>query len=377
MVTGHLRKRTSTSGKVSYQIIVETEKNPANGKRQRFYKTVKSTKREAEAMLNKMIYELENGIESVKSSSSKLSEWMMEWHKLYNAHLSPTTKAGYRKQIETRIIPYLGKIPLNSLSSKIIQEWINNLSSKENLSGKTIKNIFLNLKAALDKAKKLKMIPENPCDNIVLPTVEKYVAQVYDDAEVKEILNKAEGKDIYLLLALDICVGLRRGEISELKWSDIDFENKVIHITRSRVTADSQVFIKDPKSKAGIRNIYYSNHLATILKEEYEKYKEKAKKPGFKDMGYVIYKKNGEPYKPDSISQKWRRFYIANDIKEARFHDLRHTCATLMIAKGSTAKAVQERLGHANIQTTMDIYTHCLASMNKEAGEKIDTIFDS
>lgn len=374
MVTGHIRKRATKSGKVSYQIILETERDPITGQRQRFYETVNGTKKEAERRLSQRINELSNGIGVIRASTVRVDEWMQEWYKVYTAHLADTTRAGYLQQIEHRIIPYFGKYPISMVTPKDVQMWVNHLSKDEGLAGQTVKNIFLNLQAAMEQARKLKMIPANPCEDIILPSIEKYEAQVYDVPQIQEVLKLAEGTDMFLLLFLEFMLGLRKGEIAELQWSDIDFDKGVIHIQRSRVKVNGKVITKSPKSKAGIRDLWPGTQTMSLLTQEYHKYLDKAQKPGFKATGYVVCKKDGSPFVPDSIAQKWDRFKVAHNLPDIRFHDLRHTCATTMIANGIDPKTVQTRLGHSDVQVTLNTYSHCLPSMNQAAGETMDLI---
>lgn len=377
MITGHIRKRTAKNGKASYQLILETDKDPITGKRQRFYETVNGTKREAENRLNQIKYEMSHGGIIVKSSAIKLADWMQTWLRLYTAHLSPTTREGYRSQVENRIVPNLGKIPVASLTTNEIQAWVNWLSKDQGLSAQSVKNIFLNLKAALDMAKKQKMIPANPCDDIILPSVKQYKASVYTPTQVQQMLAIAKGTDMYLIAVIESYLGLRKGEIAALKWEDIDLESGVVHITRSRVTVKGVVIEKSPKSEAGIRDLWLGDAALQIFKDEYTKYLAEAQRVGFKATGYVIHKEDGEPFVPSSISQKWDRFRDAHDLPKIRFHDLRHTCATTMIAAGVDAKTVQTRLGHSDVQVTLNTYSHCLPAMNKAAGDTMDMILST
>lgn len=268
-----------------------------------------------------------------------------------------------------------GNVPLKDLKANDVQAWVNDLSNNQGLSGQTVKNIFLNLKAALRVAKKQKMILENPCEDIILPQIKQYKAQVYNVSQVQQMLDAAKGTDVYLIAVIEAYLGIRKGEIAALKWSDIDLVNGIVHIARSRVTVSGKVIEKTPKSEAGIRDIWLGNETLQIFKAEYEKYLVETKKAGFKATGYVIHTKSGEPYVPDSISQKWERFRDANKLPKIRFHDLRHTCATTMIANGVDPKTVQARLGHSDIQVTLNTYSHCLPEMNKAAGDKMDSIF--
>jgi integrase len=251
---------------------------------------------------------------------------------------------------------------------------VNTLSYTDGLSGQTVKNIFLNLSAALEKARKLKMIPENPCVDVVLPHIKKYEAQVYNAEKVKEVLELAKGTDMYLILVIGFYLGLRKGEVAALKWSDIDLANGIVHIRESRVRVDNNVITKSPKSAAVIRDLWLGKEACDVFREEYARYLESSKVHGFSKQGYVVCRLDGEPFAPDSIPQKWERFREAHNLPKIRFHDLRHTCATLMLANGVDAKTAQTRLGHSNIQITLNTYAHCLPAMNKAAGDKLDSI---
>ena len=376
MSTGHIRKRITQDGKASYQVIVESDKDPLTGKRQRQYRTVNGTKKEAEAVLDRMKAELDGGEAVLKPSALKLSDWLDEWLTLYLPNIEETTRAGYKDRINNKLIPYLGNIQLKSLKTAMIQRWVNTLSQEENLSPKSVKNVFLNLKAALDKAVTLRMIPQNPCTGVELPKLQKYQAEVYDEAEITKLFEVAKGTDMYLLISLELSLGLRRGEIAALQWSDVDFERSVIHITQNSVLVGSKTITKAPKTQAGIRDLYVGDKLLELLKSEYKKYLDDKKRLGgdFIDSNHIIRQPNGKEFVPTSLTQKWIRFRKEHGLKEILLHDLRHTCATAMLSAGIQPKVIQARLGHSDISTTLNIYTHSLPSMNKEAGEKIDEL---
>lgn len=374
MATGHIRRRTSKTGKVSYQVIVESEKDPITGKRQRQYKTVDGTKKEAESVMKRMINELENNGAIIKPSSMKLKDWLKEWMELYLPNIAETTRAGYNDRIKNKLVPYLGNTPLKDIKTSAIQEWITHLHKEEGLAPKSVKNVFLNLKAALDKAVILRMIPYNPCTGVELPKLVKYNAEVYDDTEIAKLLDAARTTDIYLLVVLIVTIGFRRGEITALTWDDIEFEKNLLHIRNNTVMAGNKKVTKAPKTEAGIRDIYLGENVMTLLREEYAKYCADKLRLGkdFKDSRCVIRKPNGEAFSPDSLTQKWIRFTNAHNLKHIRLHDLRHTCATAMLNAGISAKVIQKRLGHSDITTTLNIYAHALPSANKEAGKAID-----
>lgn len=375
MAKGTIRKRERSDGRPAYQVVLELDRDPITGKRQRMYKTVVGTKKEAQEELDEMKRSiLGNNGTVVIPSAKKISDWMSEWLTLYTSPLSKTTLASYEERIKNKLVPYLGTIPMKALTTRKVQEWINELN--KTLSPKSVKNVFDNLNAAMKKAVALRMLTYNPCDGVVLPKRQKPTIEVFSEQEIKDVLEVAKGKDIYFLIVLSISTGMRRGELTELKWSDVDFDNSIIHITRSKVlTAKGEKIIKAPKSKAGIRSISFGDGLKTILEAEKKDYDNRKLLMGadFVDSGYVLNKKNGEGFSPDSLTQKWVRFRNEHNLKDVCLHGFRHTSATTLLSAGVQGKVIQERLGHADISTTFNIYTHVLPSMNKDAGDKLDS----
>ena len=184
MATGHITPpRINADGSKSYQLVVELERDPLTGKRERKYKTIRGTKKQAEAELRKMISELESG-NIITASSMKLSGWMATWLSTYLPNIEQTTRDGYQEKIDNYIIPTLGHIPLKTIKTNDIQIWINGLIGRK-LSPKTIRNAYNNLNAALEKAVVLRMIPYNPCKGTVLPKLQKYQAQVFNTTDIQ------------------------------------------------------------------------------------------------------------------------------------------------------------------------------------------------
>lgn len=371
MATGHLRKRIGTNGAVSYQLTAEGDRDPLTSKRERKYKTVKGTKKQAEAELRKMIADLESG-SVITASSMKLSDWMATWLNTYLPNIEQTTRDGYQEKIDNYINPTLGHLPMKAIKPDNIQLWINVLS-KRGLSPKTIRNAYNNLNAALKKAVILRMIPYNPCEGTVLPKLQKYHAQVYNAATIQQALAAADNMVDYLIVLLGATLGLRRGEMAALQWKDVNFSASTVSITQNRVHVKNSVVQKAPKSQAGNRVIKIGQDVLTALSDAKTIYDDAVLNiPGFKNLGYILCKENGEPFHPDSITQRWERFIAKHHLPEIRLHDLRHSNATALIAAGVSPKVVQHRLGHANVSITLNTYTHVLPSMDEEAAEKLD-----
>ena len=157
----------------------------------------------------------------------------------------------------------------------------------------------------------------------------------------------------------------------------MDFAKKIVSISENRVQTSKGAQKKDPKSEAGKRTISIGDKALDALRYVKTIYDDACNKPGFHDTGYVLFKEDGNPYRPDCITQLWGRFIQRTDLPYIRLHDLRHTNATLLIANGVSARVVQHRLGHADVSTTLQRYVHVQAAMDEDAADRIDSaIFD-
>ena len=359
---GHLETKDGKKGR-RYQLVIEGPRDPSTGKRNRQYETVLLPKREAEKLLHRRLAERNAGIYQV-SSPKLLSDWLAEWMELYKQGLSPTTRADYLWRIKHYINSELGSTQLGQLSGIEVQRFVNYLAQPDKpLSGKSVRNILLILRAALQKAVELHLIQENPCDGMQLPKKESKQPMALESQQVEKLLQCAKDDDeTYLMLLLAFSLGLRRGELAALQWADFDFAAGTVRIHHNRVLADGKVIGKGPKSAAGIRVLALGPKLTGLLAQ----YRDKS-------VGaFVLCKKDGSPYNPDSLSQKFRRFLDKHDFPQIRLHDTRHTNASLLCGAGVDPKTVQARLGHSDISTTMNVYVHALQENGRKAAEVID-----
>ena len=368
-----IRKRTNKEGKVTgYQVTVEGVRGP-NGERKRFSKTV-STMKEAKETERKMLNQLANG-GIIKPTVVLTQHWVNSWLNVHKPNISPTTRTGYEEKLRNYVIPAFGHIPINNLRATAIQAWINSMDA-QGLAPRTIKNAYQCLHSALKKAVQLKMLPYNPTEGVVLPKIEEYNAEIYTDEEIQLAINTARGTSAFLLVFLGLAVGLRRGELDALKWQHIDLTKGIVKIVDNRVSVKGGTKTKDPKSKSSKRTITIGPGVCEILKTAKAEYEEerKAYGPGFSNEGYVLHLKDGSPYHPDSLTQKWDRFMAKHGLKHIRLHDLRHSCATSMVANNVDTKTVQKRLGHSSYKTTMDLYVHRTQAMDDNAANIMDKV---
>jgi len=374
--SGSIRKRPTNTGHV-WQITVELPRDPVTGKRNRIYKTVNGTKKEAERVKHDLIAEVEKGY-YVTDNKITISEWIQTWLEVYIIpNVSPTTLSAYKGMIRRYIDPLIGNMRVQSLNTLGVQSWVNKLkispSSGKEMSAKTVKHTFHVLKGAMDKAVLAGIIPRSPCTGIMLPKGKKKQPVVYDEQEIKKLIEAARGTEMELVIDMELCLGVRRGELLGLQWDDVDWTHNQIHIHRNRVVVNGKSHIKEPKTEAGNRILDVPEMLMKKLKRHRLTCMERQMAMGsaYTVTDFIIVHPDGKPIYPEYLSQMLTKLQDRAGLPKCRFHDLRHLCASIMLMQGVNVKVAQERLGHADISTTLNIYSHVLPSSAKEAAEKI------
>lgn len=384
-VTGHLRIRENKKGK-TYQLVLEYPSG--NGKRNRSYETLSAgtTKKQAEHKLMEKIMEIEQ-YGSGQPSQRTFESWLLEFEKLYvhGSGMAPTSVASYEDAIHVYIVPILGKIPLCELSPLIIQKWVNQISEHspatgKPLSPKTVHNYYLCLKKALDIAVNMELLRENPALKVTLPKQKKYHCALYSEEEIRQLLDSVQGTDLELPVEMEISVGLRRGELLALKFSQIDFDKQTLTIAENIVSVRGKNYTKEPKTRAGSRTISVSSVLVKKLLRQRAEYNSRKLQMGaeFHDTDLVFCKKNGEAYNADYFSRKFRRHLKRHGLRHMRFHDLRHICASVHLEQEVNPKVISKILGHSKVSTTLDIYSHVMEKSSQEAVDKMKAyLYDS
>lgn len=378
-ITGHIRLRENKKGK-TYQLVLE--RATVDGRRKRSYETLQvgTTKKEAEKRLREKIIELEQ-YGSGQPSKRSLKSWLLEFEEMYvhGKNLAPTTAASYEDAIRTYIVPVLGEVPLCELTPLAIQKWVNQISEHSPATGnplspKTVHNHYLCLKKALDIAVNMELLRENPALKITLPRQKKYHCEVYSDEQIRQLLDSVQGTDLELPIEMEISLGLRRGELLALKFSEIDFEKQTLTIAENVVSVRGKNHVKEPKTEAGRRTVRVNSVLIKKLLRQRADYRSRKLQMGadFHDTDLVFCKKNGEAYNADYFSRKFRRHLKRHNLPHMRFHDLRHICASVHLEQEINPKVISKILGHSKISTTLDIYSHVMERSSQEAVDKME-----
>lgn len=371
-MTGSIRKRTTSQG-TKFQAVLEIGSDMKTGKRERIFRTF-DNKREAQEYITESIAEYNKG-RFLHPSSITVETLCEDWMKGHFLTVKENTKRGYRNNINNYIIPYLGKIKVQELTTRTIQEMVSSMIEK-NLAPRTIKYVMSNLHQILEFAISNDYILKNPERYVVLPRQGKYKATIYTVEELQLMLKCAMGTALEAPLLIESFTGLRKGELLALKWEDINFEKKTISIERNLICVNSQNIFTTTKTESGVRTIAIPDNLVDYLQRHKTKQLRQRIRLGaeYIDNGLVICKPDGGIINPHTFSIAFRDFLIRNNLKRIRFHDLRHTHATLLLIEYNTnVKVVSDRLGHSKVQTTMDFYVQSTVTAQKEAVDKLGT----
>lgn len=385
----HVRRRGN-----KWQISVEKGVDPLTGERQRVYQTIPDsehmTKTEAEKEMAKLVVELEYGT-YIEPENMKLGEFLLMWlEDECEPNLAPRSYERYEEIMKKHIIPAMGGIPLQKLKPMHVQTYQSKKLKSGRIDGKpgglSNKSVRMHmhlLSQALKYAVGLQILKNNPCQHVKAPKVKKPKVNYLEEKEVNKLLKhiKQNGKNWdYIFFSLAVHTGMRRGELLGLSWDDIDFKNSKIYIrdTLQRIRGKGLLLKEYPKTESSRRSIDISDKLVKLIKKHKKKQsEERLKYDGeYQDNNMVFGNKNGSYVNPGSMTRRFNRYLEAAKVKKIRFHDLRHTHASLLLKAGEQPKVVQERLGHITIVTTQDLYSHLFPSMQKEAAKKMENIID-
>lgn len=329
----------------------------------------KGNKRKAEAILNNILKEYANKDLFTESKPKRtydilLCDYLTQWLTTRRNEVEEITYESYNININI-LAEYFKKknIFLQELKPYDIQDFYNKLYDK-GCNGNTAIHYHVLLREALQSAVKLGLVEKNVADFVNRPKKEKYQAEFYNKDELKKLFEVIKGDPLELVIHITAYYGLRRSEVLGLKWSAIDFINKMIKINHKVVRVKKKGLVRKNKmkNKTSNRTLPLIPHIEQMLIAEQQRQANNKKMCGNsynKDfLDYVCVNGLGELFKPDYLTQHFRIIQDKNNLKHIRFHDLRHSCASLMLANGTPMKQIQEWLGHSTFQTTADIYAH-------------------
>ena len=342
-----------------------------NGKRKKKWISTnlpeKGNKRKAEAFLREKIAEYER-MEGIVQTDILFADYIRHWLTHIARKVDEVTMQGYKTLADGHILPYFDqkKVPVRSLDHTMIQRYMDEkyqngrLDGKGGLSPRSLrlhKNI---ISQALDLAVQSKLIPANPCQFVELPQNVRYESTFYNAKQLQDLFKAFQGDELLPLVKITALYGLRRSELLGLQWDSIDFERKTMTI-RHTVSKVTEVVAKDKTKNASSRRSFPLTAEAEAIfrrAKELEQQNRAAFGREYQENSYIFKWPDGHPYSPDYISHHFAKVLKKQGLPHIRFHELRHSCASMLLDMGFTLKDVQEWLGHSDIKMTANIYAH-------------------
>lgn len=370
---GHLRERPPGSGQWSITI----ELGPRiNGKRQQKWFSFHGTKREAQVELHRLAAERDK---HTRPGRLTVGEYLTKW--VSEQQIGAVALERYQGIVHGHLIPAFGDTQLNKLSADTIRAAFakaQRLDGKGKLAPESVRYLHNVFKKALRQAVERGLLARNPMGEpntrgaVEAPHIEKPTLNVLDLNQSAKLLEDARHTRLFIPVLIAITCGLRRGEITALRWFNVDLDKATLTVTHSFEQTKTTVRLKAPKRDKR-RSIALSEMTVAELRKHRAKQEAEFKNLGLKlSRDSFLYSRweDGGPVQPHTLSVEWEAFCQRRDLK-VRFHDLRHTHATHLLMSGVHPKIAQERLGHSSIAVTMDIYSHVLPGIQEEAAKKV------
>ena len=312
-----------------------------------------------------------------KAGTYTVSSWVKTWYEVYaEPRIRPNTKAYYANYIENHIIPGIGNISLDKLTTNQIQRFYNNLQKTgrvqrknfpelkdKSLSPRVVRGIHTLLHNCMEQAVAERLILTNPAQGCKLPQLEKREMKILPQEKIGMYLAEAERRGLLAAFYLELTTGLRRGELLALQWTDLDVESKTLSITKQVNRINGELVVSPPKTRNSVRTLALPQQAVDLLIAEHKKHP--------RNPYLFPSPKTGTMYDPDAFRRTHDKILKAIGAEHIRFHDLRHTFATLSLKSGVDVKTLSGALGHYSAGFTLNTYTHATAQMKQDAADTI------
>lgn len=380
-----IKKYKKKNGTIAYMFKAYLGIDPVTGKKKYTTKRGFKSPQEAKKAYNRLMVQVEEN-DVVTNSQRLFSELADEWFEQYKNTVRESTYVAQKLAYKKHIFPFFGNLKISRISipycQKQVNHWYSYYKKYSNLIGLT-SSVF---KYALS----LRLIRSNPMDAVIRPKrkkridEERYSAPYYEKEELLEFLEIAKNypDPIYPIFRILAFTGLRKGELLALRWKDIDFEKRTLSVKQTLATCDKwEIKFQVPKTEKSLRTISIDSETLQVIKQWQLKQKEYFLKMGIKPA------KNGEqllfvseenkPLYLDYVNHNLKIIIKENNLKRITPHGFRHTHCSLLFESGASLKEVQVRLGHTDIKTTMDIYTHVTKRQTEETANRFADFMSS
>lgn len=334
-----------------------------------------TTRKEVQERMTRLLHEKQSGL-PVVGEKQKLGEFLADWLENWvKPTVKPKTFSSYADTVRLHLVPSLGRVTLTKLTPQHVQAMLNERLGS-GLSARTVAYIRSVLGIALARALKLGLVHRNVVDLVDRPNVARCEIQPLTVEQSRALLVAAKDHRLGALFSVALALGLRKGEALGLRWTDVDFDAASVVISGALQRIGGSLVRTETKNNASRRMLRVPAATLKSLREHRVRQMEERLAAGdkWRDSGLVFTTTVGTPLDPRNVLRHFARVLAAAGIAHVRFHDLRHSCATLLLAQGVSARVVQDILGHSAIRVTMDVYSHVMPSMRADAARAMDSI---
>jgi len=374
-MAGSITRRGPSSWRLKFEAGT---RDPASGKRQTRYVTVRGTKRDAQRKLHALLTAVDNGT-AVDPSRVTVAEHLRDWLS-QASHLANKTRERYRGLIDQQIIPHLGRVAVQRLRPAHIADWHATLlrsGGKDGcpLSARTVGHAHRVLHTALARAVQLEIVARNVASMVHPPKVDVAEVVILTSSQIGNVLAKLADHRMLPIVAVAVGAGLRRGEICALRWGDVDLDTGLLRVECAMEQTGAGLQVKEPKTRHGRRRITLPGFVVDALKIHRREQLEQRLvlglgRPGVADLVFTL--PNGSPWGPDYLSRCWHRATSVLGLPQVGLHALRHSHASALIAAGIDPLTISRRLGHGSPAFTLTTYGHLFANTDAAAARAID-----
>lgn len=361
----------------AYYVVIDHGPDRLTGKRNRKWQKAGQTKRSAQKLLSDLLDEHETNTQLEPDHITLAAYLLDEWLPSVRNELRFSTFDSYRRNIEIHVIPRLGDARLKALRPLDLTRYYTELlasgrrDGRGGLSPKTVRNIHLTLRKALDDAVDLLYLRTNPAVSAKPPRLtgsDSEAIRYWTGRELHHFVKHNHDHRHWPIWYLAANTGMRRGELVGLRWRDVDLAAGRLSVRSATISVAYEVCRSDPKTRRGNRAIELDDRTVSVLRKHRRDQSAERTALGLSAHSDLVFTKpDGLTYHPEHVRQAFDRRVARTDVPRIRFHDLRHTHATLLLKAGVPPKVVSERLGHASVAFTMEIYAHVIPGMQAEA----------
>lgn len=366
-----------------YSIIISLGRDE-HGKLKQVWHAFRGTKTEA-LKEKRRLERLQDTGDYVAPSRLTVGQYLDQWltEGAPRTARSGKTVEEYRKKLYTYVVPALGTVELSRLEPLHLERLYNRLlaggraDGSGGLSERTVLHVHRILSRALSQAIKWQLLGKNPCAGVEAPRPPKTKGSAQSVAETRDMLAAAQGSALYVPVLIAVTTGLRRGEILALRWADLDLAGASLTIGQSLEQTVGSLRFKSPKTETSGRSLTIPTELVEALRVHQREQFERRQLLGdcYRDLGLICCRSDGRPWRPDAFSTEFGQFLKKHNLPHVRFHDLRHTHASQLIAAGVHLTLISRRLGHATIGITSDTYGHVIAEVERAAADVMERLY--